>query len=167
MRMMAYVFIMVILLVFQSTVMELFKIGGIKPDLPLVFALCCSLVKGENMGAFMGFVNGILEDIVYGRFLGFNALIKFLTGYIQGYFTRDIFKGPAIITMGLTFLGTLVYNIIFIFLSLIFKEITNPWYFFTPIVLPSALFNMIISPFVYYAIVKIERFFDYYFNVKY
>jgi len=166
-RMVAYVLIMVILMVFQSTVMELFKIGGIKPDLPLVFALCTALVKGENTGAFMGFVNGILEDIVFGRFLGFNALIKFITAYIQGYTTRNIFKGPAIITMSLTFLGTLVYNIIFIFLSLIFKEIANPWYFFMPVVLPSAVFNMVVSPFVYYAVVKLERFFDYYFNVKY
>lgn len=167
MRMAAYVLIMCVLVVFQSTAMELLKIGGIKPDLPLVFALCTALAKGESMGAFMGFINGVLEDIIYGRFLGFAALIKFLTGYIQGYITRDIFKGPVILTMSFTFLGTLVYNIIFIFLSLIFGEIANPWYFLMPIVLPSALFNMVVSPFVYCAVIKIEKFFDYYFNVKY
>ncbi|MDI3480492.1 MAG: rod shape-determining protein MreD [Tepidanaerobacteraceae bacterium] len=167
MRMIAYVLIMCTTVVLQSTVMELFKIRWVKPDLPLVFALCTAMVKGENMGAFMGFINGILEDIVYGKMLGFAALIKFLSGYIQGYITRDIFKGPVFLTMIFTFLGTLIYDIILIFFSLIFGQIRPPWYFFIPIVLPSALSNMLISPLVYMAVVKIEKFFDFYFNVKY
>lgn len=167
MRILINFFIMIFLVFIQSTVMELFKINGVKPDLPLVFAICVALLKGENLGAFMGFINGFLEDIMYSNFLGFNSLVKFLTGFLSGYFTQDLYKGPAVITMGLTFLCSVVYHMIFIIISIFLKALDNPWSSFAPTVLPSALFNMIISPVVYHLLIKIEKFFDYYFDVKY
>ncbi|WP_422444561.1 rod shape-determining protein MreD [Thermoanaerobacterium sp. DL9XJH110] len=167
MRVMSYALIVILLIILQSTVMAFFQIGGIRPDLPLVFILCVALVKGEYPGAFFGLVSGLLEDIIYGRFLGFNALVKFLTGYIAGYGSRDIYKGPAIITMGLTFLGSFIYNLIFMLISTFLGQINQPWNFFMPVVFPTALFNMLISPFIYHLVVKLERFFDYYFNIKY
>ena len=166
MRIVAYFVIMVLLLVFQSSVISFIPFSG-KPDLPLVFALCISLYKGENLGAFMGFLNGIFEDMIYGRFLGFNALVKFLTGYVAGYASRDIFKGPALMTMVLVFLGSLLYDFFFILTNLFINELNHPLYHLAPVVLPSAFFNMVLSPLVYTMVVKMERFFDYYFNIKY
>lgn len=167
MRFMAYILIMMALFILQSTVIAFLQIAGIKPDLPMVFALCISLYKGENIGSFMGFLNGFFEDIVYGRFLGFNALVKFFTNYVAGYATKNIFKGPALMTMVLVFLGSLLYNFIFIFVNIFVREINIPINFFVPVILPSALFNMIISPFIYRGVVRMERFFDYYFNIRY
>jgi len=157
---------MVFLFVLQSSVVSFLPFDG-KPDLPLIFALCISLYKGENLGAFMGFLNGIFEDIVYGRFLGFNALVKFLTNYFAGFATRDIFKGPALMTMVLVFLGSLLYDFFFILTNLFVNELNYAWYHFVPIALSSAIFNTVISPLVYKGVVKLERFFDYYFNIKY
>lgn len=167
MRFLAYFLAMVLLFVFQTSVVSILPFNGIKPDLPLTFALCISLYKGENIGAFIGFLNGIFEDIVCGRFLGFNALVKFLTTYVEGYASRDIFKGPAIMTMALVFLGSLLYDFFFILVNLFINELKYPWYQLVPVALPSALFNMVISPLVYKSVVKLERFFDYYFNIKY
>ena len=92
--------VMIILLALQTTIIPFFQIKGIKPDLPLVYAFCLSLTKSENIGASMGLFVGILEDLMYGRFLGFNALSKFISCYLLGYGSHDIFKGPVVITMG-------------------------------------------------------------------
>jgi rod shape-determining protein MreD len=159
--------IMAILLIFQTTLIPIFQIRGIKPDLPLVYAFCLSLTKGENIGASMGFCVGILEDIMYGRLLGFSALAKFISCYILGYSSRNIFKGPAVITIGLVFLGSLFYNLIFVTIGFMLGDLTHPLLFFLPVALPSALYNMIISPFIYSWVVKMEDFLDYYFNIKY
>jgi rod shape-determining protein MreD len=166
-RIAARFIVMTILLVLQTTLIAFFQIKGVKPDLPLVYAFCLSLTKSENIGASMGFFVGVLEDVMYGRFLGFSALAKFLSCYILGYSSRDIFKGPVVTTIGLVFLGSLFYNLIFIIIGLLLGELTHPWLFFLPVALPSALYNMVISPFIYYLVIKMEDFLDYYFNIRY
>jgi len=159
--------ITVVLVVVQSTLISVINIYGVKPDIPLVFILCVSMIKGERTGAVIGFLNGLLEDILFGRFLGFNALVKSMSGYILGFASKNVYKGPAIITMFFVFMSSIMYNFIFMLFSFLIKEITNPWVYFLPITIPSAFLNMIISPFVYLGISKLEHFFDFYFDVKY
>lgn len=167
MRILAYVTIMLVLLLVQSTLISFIQVWGAKPDLPMVFALCMSMIRGEKIGAVTGFFNGFLEDILFGRFLGLNTIVKSATSYILGYGSRNIYKGPAILTMILVFLGSIIYNILFMFLAFLTNEINRPWYFFLPIAIPSSFLNMIISPIIYFAVSKLERFFDYYFDIKY
>lgn len=118
------------------------------------------------MGAIYGLTIGLVEDIVYGSFLGFNALIKFLTGYLIGYGTRDLFKGPVALTMGFVFVGTFLYNLIFLLTCWVFV----PGYA-TGLLLPkaasSALYNALIGPFMYGGVMKLEKFLNFYFEAKY
>jgi rod shape-determining protein MreD len=167
MRTLAYVFALVALLLVQTTISNFFCIYGVKPDLPLIFALCMAMVKGEKAGALTGFLNGFLEDVLFGRFLGLNTIIKSVTSYIVGYGSRNIYKGPVIITMALTFVGSVIFNFLFMILAFLTREVTQPWYSFLSIVIPSALLNMIISPLIYHGVFKMERFFDFYFDIKY
>lgn len=158
---------MVVLIIIQSTFVSFINIYGVKPDIPLVFAMCITLIKGGKIGAFTGFLNGLLEDILFGRLLGFNAFIKLISMHILGYCSRDIYKGPAFITMALVFLSSVTYSFIFAIFSFFTKELTSPWIYFVPISIPSAIFNMILSPFIYMGVLKLEHFFDYYFDIKY
>ncbi|ADL07508.1 rod shape-determining protein MreD [Thermosediminibacter oceani] len=166
MRLFIYLMIVTLLIIVQSTLGVLFKIGSVKPDFVLTFVMCVALIKGENLGAAYGLISGLIEDIVYGKFLGFSALVKFLTGYIVGYGTRDLFKGPIMFTIGFVFAGTLLYNLIFFMTALVL----TPEYkigFFVPVVVYSALYNAVIGPVMYSAILRLEKFLDYYFAIKY
>lgn len=158
---------MIILFLLQSTAIATFQVIRIKPDLPLIFSFCITLINGENLGSFLGLLNGLFEDILYGRFLGFSALVKFLSNYILGYSSKNIYKGPWIITMGLTFLGTLLYNLLLLIVALFLKEFNRPWNIFVEISLYTALCNMIIAPLIYNGVVKLEKFLDHYFDIKY
>lgn len=165
-RVLAYFAIAVLLMAAQSTLGVLFQIGTIKPDFVLVLVLCVALIKGENAGAVYGLTIGLLEDIVYGSFLGFNALIKFLTGYVVGYGTRDLFKGPVALTMGFVFVGTLLYNLVFLLAYWVFV----PGYttgLLVPKAVSSAFYNALIAPFVYAAVMRLEKFLNFYFETKY
>ncbi|TYP57614.1 rod shape-determining protein MreD [Thermosediminibacter litoriperuensis] len=158
--------IVILLIIAQSTLGVLFKIGSVKPDFVLAFVLCMALIKGENSGAAYGLISGLIEDIVYGKFLGFSALVKLLTGYFVGYGTRDLFKGPVVFTMGFVFMGTLLYNLIFFLAALLL----TPEYkigLFMPVVVYSALYNAVIGPVMYSAILRLEKLLNYYFVTKY
>lgn len=167
MMILVYSLIMIILFVLQTTVVAVFQITRVNPDLPLIFSMCLILVENEKIGSGMGLLNGILEDIFYGRLLGFNAMVKFLTNSILGYVSKNIYKGPIIITMGLVFFGTIIYNLLLVILSFMTGTLAKSWGFFMPITLRSALLNMILSPLIYSGTIRLVRFFDYYFDTKY
>lgn len=162
-----YSLIMVILFILQTTVVAVFQITKVKPDLPLIFSMCIIIVENEKIGSSMGLLNGVLEDVFYGRLLGFNSMVKFLTNSILGYVSKNIYKGPIIITMGLVFFGTVIYNLLLVILSFMTGTLAKSWGFFIPITLRSALLNMILSPLIYGGTIRLVRFFDYYFDTKY
>lgn len=166
MRALSYFIVAVLLLAVQSTFGVLLQIGAVKPDFILTLVLCVALIRGENGGALYGLAIGLLEDIVYGNFLGFNALVKFLTGYAVGYGTRDLFKGPVVFTMSFVFVGTLLYNLIFLAACWVFIPGYTSSLFLQKVV-SSALYNALLGPFMYAAVVKLERFLNYYFETKY
>lgn len=167
MRTIAYMFVLGALLLIQTTLSNFIWIYGVKPDLPLVFALCMAMLNGEKAGALTGLFNGLLEDILFGRFIGLNTIAKSVTGYIVGHGSRDLYKGRVIITMALVFIGSVIFNFLFMILAFLTGEAGQPWYHFLSIAIPSALLNMLISPLIYLGVSKMERFFDYYFDIKY
>jgi len=103
----------------------------------------------------------------FGRFIGLSAIAKSATAYLVGVGSKNLYKGRAIITMALAFIGTIIYNLIFVVVAYLTGELVNPWFQFFAITIPSALQNMIVSPLIYRGVTKIERFIDFYFDIKY
>jgi len=167
MRSACYILVLGALFLIQTTICNLIWIFGIKPDLPLVFALCIAVINGEKAGAAIGLLNGLLEDIFFGRFIGLSTIAKSAAAYVVGYGSQNLYKGRSIITMALTFMGTVIFNLFFVIIAYLTSELVYPWYQFFSITIPSALLNMFISPLIYQGVVKMERFIDYYFNIKY
>jgi len=165
-RFIFYIIIMSFLIIFQSTISPYIKIGGVNPDFFLIMLLSISIIKGPERGSLYGLAGGIIEDIIYGRFIGLNSLTKFLTCYITGWGTKNLFKGPVLFTIAFIFTGTLIYNLLYLIVNFMFIPFFEPrnivlFFVYTAIV------NAIFSPLVYNLVYKIEHFFDYYFNVKY
>ncbi len=167
MRSVCYVLVLGALFLVQTTLSNFIWIFGLKPDLPLVFALCTAVVNGEKAGAAIGLLNGFLEDIFFGRFIGANTIAKTIAAYLVGYGSHNLYKGRTIITMVLAFFGTFMFNFFFVIVAYLTGELVNPWHQFFSITIPSSLLNMFISPLIYRGVVKVERFIDYYFDIKY
>ena len=64
----------------QTTLLDLFSIGGVTPDLALIFVVYCGIHFKKNGGARMGVFVGFLQDTLSGGLLGINTLSKGLTG---------------------------------------------------------------------------------------
>ena len=167
MRTIASFFVLNALLLVQTALSNFISFYGVKPDLPLVFIICTAIAKGKKAGALTGALNGVVEDVLFGRFLGLNAIAKSITGYIIGYTSRDLYKGRVIITMSMTFIGSVVFNLLYLLIAFFTGESSQLWHHFLTIAIPSALLNMIISPLFYFGVFKMEWFFNHYFDTRY
>lgn len=77
------------IIIFQMTVLPLISIQGITPDLILILLLFFILKEGQLYGTTMGFVFGLLFDIISGGVLGSASFSKTLAGFAGGYFYNE------------------------------------------------------------------------------
>ena len=76
------VFLLVVIGLFsvQTTFLEIFSLGGVTPDLALIFVVYCGVHFQRNGGIGAGVVIGFVQDCLSGGLLGINTLSKGLTG---------------------------------------------------------------------------------------
>lgn len=77
----AQILIVVILFSIQTTWLEIFSIGGVVPDLALIWVVYCGVHCSRSMGIGSGIATGILQDSLSGGLLGVNTLSKSFIGF--------------------------------------------------------------------------------------
>jgi rod shape-determining protein MreD len=86
----AQILIVIILFSIQTTLLEIFSIGGVIPDLALIWVVYCAVHCSRTMGIGSGIVMGILQDSLSGGLLGLNTLSKSFIAFFFGVL-RDKF----------------------------------------------------------------------------
>jgi len=72
-------------LILQSAFPFYLKVAGVKPDLLTAILTLYAFIEGPLPGARLGFIYGLMEDILLGRFLGLNTFCRTLNSYLVGY----------------------------------------------------------------------------------
>ena len=72
----AQILIVLILFSIQTTWLGMFSIGGVVPDLALIWVVYCAVHFSRTMGIGSGVLTGILQDSLSGGLLGVNTLSK-------------------------------------------------------------------------------------------
>ena len=78
--------------ILQSSIFSFLSIRGIKPDFLLAAVIAVALQSSDIEGGVYGLFFGLLQDFHTGYILGINAISKFITGYLTGYYTRILFR---------------------------------------------------------------------------
>jgi rod shape-determining protein MreD len=76
----AQILIVIILFTIQTTWLGMFSIGGVVPDLALIWVVYCGVHCSRTMGIGSGIVTGIIQDSLSGGLLGVNTLSKSFIG---------------------------------------------------------------------------------------
>lgn len=79
-----YIILLVLGYVFQCTLIDLFSIKGIVPDLPVIFFIYISFREGRRFGVILGFALGFCLDVLTARLLGTGPLVLSLIGFVSG-----------------------------------------------------------------------------------
>jgi rod shape-determining protein MreD len=128
-------------IILEATLLEFFRMAGVKPDLLLLLLIFYSLEHGANRGAVLGMIYGLLEDLYEGRFLGLNALIKMLVGYAVGLGKDKLNRDNPLVPVFLTGVASLGAGLLFLLLSPL-GGIAYPWSSgLLTVVLPASVYN--------------------------
>lgn len=83
------ILIFIPLTVLQLTIIPLISFNQIAPDLILIVLVYYTLKLGQIHGTILGFIMGLLFDLVSGGVLGSAMFAKTLSGFLTGYFYNE------------------------------------------------------------------------------
>ncbi len=102
--------------VLQIGVFTDLQLAGVHPEILLLIAICGGLVGGPTRGAEVGFVAGLLTDLVLPGVLGVSALAFALVGFAVGAAEESVIRASRsisiAITVGASAIGTLLYAVV-------------------------------------------------------
>lgn len=151
------VFMMFISFLLESAVFNHFALAGIVPKLTIILTSSFGFMRGEKEGMVIGFGCGLLNDIFFSDVLGFYALILTYIGYINGKFSRIFYPEDIKLPLALIVVSDLSYGILcYILLFLLRGKFDFPYYFMR-VILPEALYTIVVTVFTYPVILKINQ----------
>ncbi len=159
----SYIIIAAITIVLQTSMGDYFSIWfGARPDAILLTTVFLGLYRDRETGLIAGFFLGIFEDILSGGLLGFNALLKGLTGYYTGRLNTgglnpNMSARFLMLNCSVVFFAS-IFNILFsIFLVQIFAPAQFLPFAYWADALKTAGLNVIFAPFVISLLRKVEE----------
>lgn len=117
-----FIFLTIILLVLEGSLLAPFFVRGITPDVLLIVVVCLSFLWGEKRGFILGIIAGLLQDTFLGPALGFFTLAKMISAYLAGLVSREIYKDQIIGPMLTVFFATILHEIILYMLVSLYWE---------------------------------------------
>lgn len=131
------------------------KLFNVLPNTGLILVVSFSIYCGKNKGAIIGFIVGILQDIIFGRIVGLNASVYMITGYLVGLINRKVFKENLLIPFTLTAVATVFCESIILLLLYLLGYRIELFNFLKKMLVIEVLYNSIFSVIVYIYVAKL------------
>ena len=140
----------------ESAVFNHFALAGIVPKLTIILTSSFGFMRGEKEGMVIGFCCGLLNDVFFSDVLGFYALILTYIGYINGKFSRIFYPEDIKLPIALIVVSDLSYGVLCYILLFLLRGRFDFLYYFTRVILPEALYTIVVTVFLYPIILKIN-----------
>lgn len=92
----------------QTTLFSVLPVWGAYPDLITVLVVNLGILNGRAEGALLGFIAGLVRDLLLGRLIGLNAVVMALVGFLAGVTAKRLYKDNYVVPFIFTLLGTWV-----------------------------------------------------------
>lgn len=142
--------------VLQSTVFNAIAMAGIIPNLMIILTSSFGFMRGEREGLIIGFCCGLLNDIFFGSFLGFYALVLMYIGFLNGKFNRLFYPEDIRLPIALIIVSDLSYGILCYVLLFLLRGRFGFAYYFSHVILPETLYTIVVTMFLYPVILKVN-----------
>ena len=150
-------FIIVICFLLQSTLFQAWALASVSPNLLVVVTSSFGFMRGRKEGMWIGFFCGLLLDIFFGSVVGFYSLLYMYIGYINGFFRKRFFPEDIKLPIILISASDLVCNLlVYVFLFLM-RGRFRFGYYLIHIILPELVYTIVITVFLYFIILNINR----------
>lgn len=141
----------------QTTLTPLWLTGPARPDLMLMLVVGWGVVHGNGQAAVWGLGGGILLDLLSGTPFGLNAVTLGAIGLLADALQTNFFRSNVFIPLATIFVASLLFHLS---QGGAFQTLGYPvnWalYGFN-VVLPTAILNTALMPFVYWGLRRLDR----------
>ena len=141
----------------ESTVFEKLPFASITPNLLIIVTSSFGFMRGKKEGMAVGFICGLLYDIMFNDLIGFYALVYTLIGYANGFFRKifydDDIKLPLILIVSSDFLFG---NIVCIFMF-IMRSKFHYFYYLKSVIIPEVIYTALVTLVLYQVILFINK----------
>ncbi|MCK4740989.1 MAG: rod shape-determining protein MreD [Anaerolineales bacterium] len=145
---MAYILgfpLLILLAIFQSTLLGTFQFLEGRPDLILLAVIGWGLAGGSEEAMVWGLVGGIFLDMLSGVPIGTTSIILILIGTLVSLFERRIWEANFLMPLGVTLAGSLLFHILSLGVLLLMGREIDWTYAFSRVILPSTFINLLLA----------------------
>lgn len=141
----------------ECTVFQSLSLASVTPNLLIVATSAFGFMRGKKEGMFVGFLSGLMIDIMFGDLIGFYAITYMLLGYANGFFKRifydDDIKLPLILITASDFLYS---HIVYMFMF-VMRSKFQYWYYLKNIMIPELIYTILVTLILYQIILHINK----------
>lgn len=154
--------VVIVALVLQVIVVDRLPLpGGVVPDVVLLSVVALALVYGPLPGLVTGFCAGLVADVVppADHMIGLYAFVFCLLGYVAGL-AQDDMERSAVMPFVFMVIGAVGGCVLYALLGGLLGDPRITWDTARHLVPLTALYNVLLSPFVLYLVVRLGRRFE-------
>ena len=141
--------LLILNMILQSTLFQHAAIMSVLPNTALLIVVSYAILRGDVEGALVGFFAGLLQDLFFGRYLGFYAACGTLTGFVCGKPFKDFFRENYLLPIPLVAISMLATELAFYVFHFLLLGQTDLWYYFHKIILPETVYTTFLAIPVY------------------
>ena len=151
-RVLTVVFLCILFLILDNTLMPLLKINGVYPSLIFTFALCFSIVSSPKDAVIIGIYTGALQDLYFMNGFGINMLTNMLMCAVAAEIGKSIFIEKSLLPIVSSFVLSVAKGLIVFSILFLVKQYTH-----LETVLYQGIYNLIVSIFMYRFTYKLSQ----------
>ena len=140
-RKIVVVLLILLFFVLQCSVFNSLAMGGIIPNLMIILTSSFGFMRGEKEGLLIGFY----------------AMVMMYIGFVNGKFSRIFYLEDIKLPLALIIVSDISYGLICYILMFLLRGRFHFPYYFTSVILPEALYTIVVTIILYPLILKINQ----------
>lgn len=158
MRVIVHAVFLILFAAIQTTWIHAIELFNVVPNIFLVYIIVVSCFCGKIEGAVIGFVFGLLLDMLSGEVWGLYALFGMILGFSVANFCEKLFgQKNMVLTLILSFVCTCFLEFVYYLICYTSAENMSLKYAFLWVILPESIYNTIIAVPIYLLFRKIAK----------
>ena len=144
----------------QSNFFNWFSIGGVKPNLFIIYILWIGLFGNKTMGVIYGMITGTFLDLLFYEKVGTNLIALTLIGIIAIIFNKNFSKDSRMTIMSMVLGSTIIFEVVaYIINYIIYTNSVEIWKYIQILVI-EIIYNIMITIIVYPLLQKFGYFIE-------
>lgn len=149
--------IILICFLLECTLFKKISIVTVTPNLLIVVTSAFGFMRGKREGMAVGFISGLLIDVMFSELIGFYALIYMVLGYANGFFRKIFYDDDIKLPIMLIAASDLLYgHLVFIFMFMMRSKF-HYFYYLTNIIIPELIYTILVTLILYQVILSINK----------